>query len=106
MQAGEVSIAADIATHLDQILGEKNTSLPTLGCPNFARERYSSMQGDGAGLRYYFALDLQNCLPVLPQLLGSIVEAIKFLGPTSCALSIVKGNSKDGTAEILSALRP
>jgi alpha-1,3-mannosyltransferase len=57
-------------------------------------------------VHYFFALNLRNCLPLLPQLLGSILEAIRFLGPTSCALSIVEGNSPDGTAEVLAALEP
>lgn len=37
--------------------------------------------------------------------MGSIVEAIRFLGPEHCVLSIVEGNSDDGTAEVLEALR-
>lgn len=42
----------------------------------------------------------------LPRLLGSIVEAVKFLGPANCVLSIVEGHSKDGTPDILKAIRP
>jgi alpha-1,3-mannosyltransferase len=34
------------------------------------------------------------------------VEVIRFLGPKSCALSIIEGNSEDGTGEVLAALRP
>jgi alpha-1,3-mannosyltransferase len=37
--------------------------------------------------------------------MGSIVEAVRFLGPENCALSIVEGHSDDGTLEILGALR-
>ena len=37
--------------------------------------------------------------------MGSIVEAIEFLGPERCALSIVEGRSDDGTFEILLLLR-
>ena len=37
--------------------------------------------------------------------MGSIVEAIRFLGPEHCSLSIVEGNSNDGTLEVLAALR-
>lgn len=43
---------------------------------------------------------------MLPRLIGSIVEAIRFLGPQRCALSIVEGNSPDGTGDVLAALRP
>lgn len=49
---------------------------------------------------------MRNCLELLPRLLGSIVEAIRFLGPHRCALSIVEGNSPDGTSDVLSALGP
>lgn len=37
--------------------------------------------------------------------MGSIVEAVRFLGPENCALSIVEGHSDDGTSEVLEALR-
>ncbi|KAL6786907.1 alpha-1,3-mannosyltransferase CMT1 [Trichoderma sp. SZMC 28012] len=57
-------------------------------------------------IRYFFALDLRNCIKLLPRLIGSIVEVIQFLGPQSCALSIVEGDSPDGTGDVLAALRP
>ncbi|PNP75294.1 hypothetical protein FNYG_11437 [Fusarium nygamai] len=38
--------------------------------------------------------------------MGSIVEAVRFLGPHRCALSIVEGNSPDGTSDVLSVLKP
>lgn len=34
------------------------------------------------------------------------MEAIQFLGPEHCALSIVEGNSPDGTGDVLAALEP
>jgi alpha-1,3-mannosyltransferase len=55
--------------------------------------------------KYYFALDLHDCAHVLPRLLGSVVETIRFLGPNNCALSVVEGRSVDGTFEILKLLR-
>lgn len=55
---------------------------------------------------FFFALNLRNIVDLLPRLMGSIVEAIQFLGPERCALSIVEGNSPDGTADVLVALRP
>ncbi|KAL9604786.1 MAG: hypothetical protein Q9219_000234 [cf. Caloplaca sp. 3 TL-2023] len=55
--------------------------------------------------RYFFALDLTQSLHVLPRLMGSIVEAITYLGPQTCALSIVEGHSTDGTYEVLLSLR-
>lgn len=57
-------------------------------------------------IQYFFALDLRNCVKLLPRLMGSIIEVIQFLGPHSCALSIVEGDSPDGTGDVLAALRP
>lgn len=73
-----------------------------LQCPPFQASRYKYLQGKTP---YFFALNLRNSLEVLPQLLGSIIEAIRFLGPKHCTLSIVEGNSKDGTAEVLAVLQ-
>ena len=56
--------------------------------------------------RYYFALDLTQVVDLLPRLIGSIVEAIRFLGPADCVLSIVEGNSDDGTTLVLDSIRP
>lgn len=56
-------------------------------------------------VKYFFALDLRQCAYILPRLLGSIVEAMRFLGPENCVLSIVEGRSDDGTPEVLQALR-
>ncbi|KAK3208220.1 hypothetical protein GRF29_96g1791795 [Pseudopithomyces chartarum] len=56
--------------------------------------------------KYFFALDLHQIVDTLPQLLGSLVEAIKFLGPHNCVLSIVEGRSTDGTYEVLRSLGP
>ncbi|KAJ3507689.1 hypothetical protein NM208_g15925 [Fusarium decemcellulare] len=55
---------------------------------------------------FFFALNLRNVVDLLPRLLGSVVEAVRFLGPERCALSIVEGNSPDGTADVLAALKP
>ncbi|SPQ26521.1 010c6da5-cf5c-4f00-8fa0-173bb195e99c [Thermothielavioides terrestris] len=84
---------------------------PRLHCPKLDPSRYQHLQiGNeepvSTGIRYFFALDLRQCLPLLPRLIGSVVEAIRFLGPEHCALSIVEGNSDDGTGEVLAALRP
>src|SRR2546421_12147992 len=56
--------------------------------------------------KYFFALDLHECAPLLPRLLGSVIETIRFLGPSNCVLSIVEGRSHDGTYEILHSLSP
>ncbi|KAI7781532.1 alpha-mannosyltransferase cmt1 [Diaporthe eres] len=56
--------------------------------------------------KYYFALDLTQAVDLLPRLIGSIVEAIRFLGPENCVLSVVEGNSDDGTTLVFDAIRP
>ena len=57
------------------------------------------------GPKYFFALDLHQCASILPRLIGSVIESIRFLGPQNCALSIVEGRSDDGTFEVLLSLR-
>jgi len=85
--------------------------LPRLQCPKLYASRYQYLQAStksspNGTIRYFFALDLRQCITLLPRLLGSVVEAIRFLGPQNCALSIVEGNSDDGTDEVLAALLP
>lgn len=57
-------------------------------------------------IKYYFVLDVVQVVHLLPRLIGSIVEAIRFLGPEDCVLSIVGGNSDDGTTLVLDEIRP
>lgn len=56
--------------------------------------------------RYFFVLNLHQSTGILPRLLRSIIEVMRFLGPRSCILSITEGRSTDGTFEALSALKP
>ncbi|KAK2673116.1 Mannosyltransferase 1, CMT1 [Fusarium oxysporum f. sp. vasinfectum] len=90
-----------------------SAALPRLECPALNDNRYKVLQEPRHGdevqdshIDYFFALNLRNCIGILPRLIGSIVEAVRFLGPHRCALSIVEGNSPDGTSDILSALKP
>ncbi|KPM45172.1 hypothetical protein AK830_g1383 [Neonectria ditissima] len=112
---GTVLSASRISPYIDAILDSASTKPPRLQCPTLNTSRYSSLLHDPNGptsaksphhIDYYFALDLRNCLSLLPRLLGSIIEAVRFLGPERCALSIIEGNSPDGTADVLVALRP
>lgn len=87
-----------------------DTTFPRLSCPTPKPERYDGLRQFGSHPRsvrpkYFFALDLHQCLDLLPRLLGSIVESILFLGPENCALSVVQGRSTDGTLEVLELLR-
>lgn len=97
------------------IFDPADTTFPRLACPEpdaAAMARYATLlvpspppASDPDLIRYFFALDLTQCVDLLPRLLGSIIEAIRFLGPANCALSIVEGNSDDGTPEVLAAVR-
>lgn len=81
-------------------------------CPPINETRYAPLRSLGdsdpedAGLDFFFALNLRKNLSLLPRLMGSILEAIDFLGVERCALSIVEGNSPDGTGDVLKALEP
>jgi len=91
-------------------MNSSSTELPRFECPKFDTKRYEYLiphtkSNNTSTIHYFFALNLRSNLPILPRLLGSLVEVIRFLGPENCAVSIVEGNSDDGTAEVLSALR-
>ncbi|KAK4442977.1 family 69 glycosyltransferase [Podospora aff. communis PSN243] len=77
-----------------------------MSCPSLNESRYSYLRPspDQTQYEYIFALNLREIIDLTPRLLGSVIEAITFLGPTRCALSIVEGNSRDGTLEILRLL--
>ncbi|KAL8879354.1 MAG: hypothetical protein Q9198_003015 [Flavoplaca austrocitrina] len=78
---------------------------PPLLCQVLLEDRYSHLRSYSSKKpRFFFALDLYQAAGILPQLLESIVESVKFLGPEYCHLSIVEGNSTDGTTDLLQAL--
>lgn len=82
--------------------------MPMLSCFSPFPNRYDYLQQSSnstAKIDYFFALDLYQNVELLPRLLGSIIETIRFLGPSRCALSVVEGRSNDGTYEILTLLR-
>ena len=84
-----------------------NASIDRLSCPLAIEPRYDALRANESeyGIKYFFALDLYNCASILPTLLGSVVESIRFLGPEFCSLSIVEGRSTDGTDHILQELQ-
>lgn len=106
---GSILPATNITQYLEAILTPQLSTLPNLECPAINDTRYGALKSklpSDPAIRYFFALNLRQNLPLLPRLIGSIVEAIRLLGPSQCALSIVEGNSPDGTADVLAALRP
>lgn len=99
-------------SYVKAILDLKMESFDQLQCPTPTPKRYDylhinhkdSKTADDQ-IKYFFALNLRQCIGILPRLMGSIVETARLLGPENCALSIVEGNSDDGTLEILEGLR-
>ncbi|KAI7777922.1 hypothetical protein LA080_002906 [Diaporthe eres] len=97
-----------IAAYMRAILDSNSEHLPKVDCHNPDLSRYKDLKPSfftpGSQTPYFFALNLRESLHILPTLLSSVVAAINFLGPENCALSIVEGNSPDGTADVLAAL--
>lgn len=96
-----------VTKYVNAIFDPNDTSTDRLSCPEFNADRYAHLQVPAGEHRkkYFFALNLRQCADLLPRLMGSIVEAMQFLGPQNTVLSIVEGNSDDGTLEILSEMK-
>lgn len=90
------------------IMDPADTSVPRMACPavNSTRYEHLTVSRWDRKHKYFIALDLRKVMDLMPRLMGSVVEAIRFLGPRHTALSIVEGNSDDGTAEVLALLKP
>jgi len=108
LRVGNSTLLADSPRYIAAIMDPSNTNLSRLSCPPPASGRYDYLRQSVAGSinpswkpKYFFALNLRQCVDILPSLIGSIVETIRFLGPYNCVLSIVEGLSDDGTYEVL-----
>jgi alpha-1,3-mannosyltransferase len=94
--------------YVKSVMDPTDRNLPRLRCPTTIGARYNDLRipdPSNSQIHYFFALDLYNITPLLPRLMSSIVQAIRFLGPEACSLSVVEGRSDDGTYQILEALR-
>jgi alpha-1,3-mannosyltransferase len=94
-------------SYIKTIMTPDDSSFQRLNCPVPNSDRYEYLRDNSTNTppKYFFALDLHQCVGVLPRLMGSIVESMLFLGPKNCALSVVEGRSDDGTFEVLKLLR-
>ena len=105
------TLAEKVPEILRAALTANDTFFPRLECNDIDPKRYDYLKhyDDGSEPhkpRYFFTLDLYNAAPILPRLLNSVIEAIRYLGPANCAFSIVEGRSSDGTYEALHMLKP
>lgn len=96
----------DVQEYIESIIGAKSSIRPRLSCPRPSTGRYEYLKTSKTSKKraYFFALNIKQRVDILPRLLGSIFEAAEVLGPQNCVLSIVAGNSTDGTHEILTDL--
>ncbi|KAF1952166.1 hypothetical protein CC80DRAFT_181283 [Byssothecium circinans] len=109
LQEPNSTLLEDVPRYIKAILDPFDTEFDRLSCPTSLSfyDRYSYLRSTPASPgtvkkpKYYFALDLYKIAGLLPRLMNSIIESIKFLGPEDCVLSIVEGRSDDGTYEIL-----
>ncbi|KAJ5758917.1 hypothetical protein N7520_006073 [Penicillium odoratum] len=85
-----------------------NWPFERVSCPGDIGDRYQNLRDteDSNQVRYFFALNLYGAVDALPRLMSSILETVKHLGPSHCAISIVDDGSEDGTWEVLEALTP
>ena len=98
--------AFEVTSYIREIMGEGNGTAWLLQRSSSIAARYSSLQAttdDDGHIQFLIALDLYQAISVLPSLLGSIFQTIRFLGPKRCAVSFVEGRSTDGTYQVLAA---
>ncbi|KAI8310817.1 hypothetical protein K4K59_007944 [Colletotrichum sp. SAR11_240] len=89
--------------YINAILDPEDKNFPRLDCPrpNIDRYEYLKPASKLKKPKFFLALNIRQKADLLPRLMGSIVEALRFFGPENCVLSVVEGNSNDGTYEIL-----
>jgi alpha-1,3-mannosyltransferase len=106
LRVGDAKFLQAAPRYIQAIMDVGDDSFPRLSCPVPTSGRYEYLRNlvtpnAPETSKYFFALNLRRSVHLLPRLLGSIVEAMYFLGPGNCALSIVEGHSEDGTFEVL-----
>ncbi|KIW89614.1 uncharacterized protein Z519_09770 [Cladophialophora bantiana CBS 173.52] len=93
--------------YVHSVMNGSDGYLPRLECPPLNASRYHGLSDrttSGQKPRFFFATNLHQSAHIIPQLLGAIIEVIRFLGPEVCVVSVVEGRSTDGTFEILKSL--
>ncbi|TVY83528.1 Alpha-1,3-mannosyltransferase CMT1 [Lachnellula suecica] len=91
-------------TPTDETFQRLECPVPEHGAYDYLRSQSRNNMDSVRRRKYFFALNLHSSVGILPRLLGSVIEAMRFLGPSQCALSIVEGRSDDGTIDVLRLL--
>ena len=94
--------------YMKSIMDPLNTRFEKLECPPSVGQRYNDLKAnydEDSKIQYFIALNLHEVSSLLPRLMGTIVEVVKFLGLEKCAISIVEGRSNDNTFQVLAAVR-
>lgn len=113
LKDGNSTLLEMAPSYIKAIMTPEDASFPRLACPVPTGDRYLYLKASSTNMthgpiirpKYFFALDLHQCASLLPRLIGSVIESIRFLGPQDCTLSVIEGRSDDGTFEILLSLR-
>ena len=108
LKDGNTTLLDLAPSYIKAILKPGSDSFPRLECPAANTDRYGYLRSIHSAQippKYFLALNLHQRASLLPLLIGSILQSIRFLGAENCVLSIVEGRSNDGTYEVLKLLR-
>ncbi|KAM5345843.1 hypothetical protein ACJ41O_011704 [Fusarium nematophilum] len=94
--------------YVNAIFSPQTANSSRLDCPGVNVSRYGPLKTVNSAspkADFLFALMPHNCRDQLPTLIGAVVDAIRFLGPSRCTVSVADSSSWDGTREVLEVLR-
>src|SRR5690242_11227839 len=92
------TLFTQIPAYIHAILNSSNSRFARLECPQPDVHRYAYLgqppnhSEASQRPRFFFAHDLNQCVNILPRLLGSIVETTTFLGPENFVLLLWKAD--------------
>jgi hypothetical protein len=96
---------AEASESIQSIMNPTGATFERLASSPVNKTRYNGLQSVSRHIRYFFAVNLLDCPPMLPILFGTIVQTIEYLKAESCALSIVETCPQDSTRPLLRELR-
>ncbi|SPO04390.1 related to alpha-1,3-mannosyltransferase [Cephalotrichum gorgonifer] len=108
LDAGDPDLLKNATAYVKAIMDPDDSTFDRLECPRSDSKRYDYLKlpsSSPSKPKYFFALDFKQKVALLPRLMGSIVETMRFLGPKYCVLSVVEGHSTDGSFEVLKVLQ-